>query len=355
MRLFTTLVTENLEMKNRIFRSATAEVMADEDGRVTESLIELYRNLAKGGASTIITGFMYVSEDGKAIEKMVGISKDEHIEGLSKLVSEVKKVDESVVFVAQLCHAGRQTRVSEPVAPSRVEDPSTGIVPRELRKEEIERIVDDFAKSAERAERAGFDAVQLHSAHGYLLSQFISPHTNRREDEYGKRRGKIILDILERIKERCEIPVMIKMNACDFIPRGLEVKDAVEIAKTLEKAGLELIEVSGGMHESAFHYKENMISRRIQKEEAYFAEFAKKIKREVEIPVGCVGGIRSVEVAEKLLEHLDFISLSRPLIRDPLLPAKWMRGESSESDCISCNRCLERIRRGEPLRCEMIR
>jgi len=326
--------------------------MAEERGGVSDELIELYRNLAAGGSSTLITGFMYISEDGKAMNKMLGISDDMHIKGLSKLVSEVKRVQKDVIFVAQLCHAGRQTRVSTPVAPSPVKDPSTGIVPRELTREEIERIIEDFANSARRGEKAGFDAIQLHAAHGYLLSEFISPHTNRRKDEYGKKRERILLDVIERIKERSRIPVFIKINACDFVPGGLEVGEAARIARVLQE-DLELIEVSGGMHESAYHHREDMISKKIKGEEAYFAEFAKKIKKEVEIPVGCVGGIRSVSLAEKLLEELDFISLSRPLIRDPMLPKKWEEGPAEKSDCTSCNLCLERIRRGDPLGCEV--
>lgn len=352
MKIFSPLETENLEFENRIFRSATAEGMANERGEVTEPLIRLYRNLSAGGSGAVITGFMYVSEGGKAIEKMTGISSDSHLEGLSKLVSEVKKERKDVIFVVQLCHAGRQTRVSEPVAPSAVRDPSSGIIPRELRKEEIERIIEEFADGSKRAEKAGFDAVQLHSAHGYLLSQFLSPHTNRRRDEYGRERERILIEILERIEERSGIPVMIKMNASDFVPGGLDVEEAARIAKRIEEH-LELIEVSGGMHESSYYHGENMISRRIEGENAYFAGLAAKIKENVEIPVGCVGGIRSISLAEKLLETLDFVSLSRPLIRDPMLPERWRRGEVSASDCISCNLCLERIRSGKSLRCEM--
>lgn len=352
MLLFSPLELGDLTAENRIVRSATAEGLAEQDGSVSEPLVKLYKTLASGGSGVIITGFMYVSESGKAIEKMTGISRDEHVKGLSKLVSEVKKVNRNVILVAQLCHAGRQTRVSEPVAPSPVRDPSTGIIPRELTKEEIERIIEEFAEASRRAEKAGFDAIQLHSAHGYLLNQFLSPHTNRRKDEYGKEREKVLVEILERIKERCRIPIMIKINASDFVPGGLTVEETSRIMKRVEEH-LELIEVSGGMHESSYYYGENMISRRVRGEDAYFAEFAVKIKEKVEAPIGCVGGIRSISLAERLLETLDFISLSRPLIRDPMLPKRWRMGEVLTSDCISCNLCLERIRRGESLRCEM--
>ena len=183
--LFTSVETEKLKMRNRIVRSATAESMATKEGFVTDELIELYKKLAEGGAGTIITGYMFVSEDGRASYRMTGISDEKHVNGLRRLVGEVKRVDD-VVFIAQLAHAGRQTILGNAIAPSAVKDPYTGVEPREMTKEDIERVIDAFANAALRAEKAGFDAVQLHAAHGYLLSEFISPHTNRRKDVYGR-------------------------------------------------------------------------------------------------------------------------------------------------------------------------
>lgn len=340
-----------IEVKNRLIRSATAESMATKEGFVTEDLIELYKKLAEGGVGTIVTGFMFVSPEGRASFKMTGISGDEHIEGLSRLVSDVKKVAKDVVFVAQLAHAGRQSFIN-PIAPSAVKDLFTGLVPREMTKEEIGKVIEDFANSAIRAEKAGFDAVQLHCAHGYLLSEFISPYTNRRRDEYGTEREKILLDIMERIRERSRIPVMVKMNACDFVPNGLDIKDATRIAKRLEKNGFEAIEVSGGMYESIYHTGFNVVSQKVSKSgEAYFKDFAFKIKEVVEIPVILVGGIRSLSVAEDVLKFVDFVAMSRPLIRDPHLPRKMMRGEVTRSDCKSCNLCLTKIFEGEKLAC----
>ncbi len=350
--LFTSAETENLRMKNRLVRSATAESMATKEGYVTPQLMELYRKLAEGGVGTIITGYMFVSEDGRSSYKMTGISRDEHVEGLSKLVSEVKRVDKDVVFVAQLAHAGRQTTLGNAIAPSAVKDLFTGVEPREMTREDIERVIEDFINAAIRAEKAGFDAVQLHAAHGYLLSEFISPYTNRRRDEYGQERAKILLDIFEGIREKSRIPVMIKMNACDFIPGGLEIDEAVRIARLLDDAGFEAIEVSGGMYESIYHNRYNVVSQKVAKSgEAYFREYAFRIKEAVETPVIAVGGIKSLQVAESLLEKVDFVSMSRPLIRDPYLPLKIMRGEADRSDCKSCNLCLTAIFEGKPLGC----
>ncbi|MEM2727384.1 MAG: NADH oxidase, partial [Archaeoglobaceae archaeon] len=174
MKLFTPFESGDLKLKNRIVRSATAEAMA-EDGFVTQDHIELYKKLAEGGIGMIITGFMFVSDDGKAMPRMTGISRDEFVDGLKRLVAEVKKVDKNVFFVAQIAHAGRQTLISPPVAPSAVYDPSIDVMPRELTKDEIERIIEDFKNAVLRAEKAGFDGVQLHCAHGYLLSEFLSP------------------------------------------------------------------------------------------------------------------------------------------------------------------------------------
>jgi 2,4-dienoyl-CoA reductase-like NADH-dependent reductase (Old Yellow Enzyme family) len=352
--LFTPAETENLRMKNRIVKSATAESMATERGFVTEELIDFYRKLAEGGAGTIITGFMFVSENGRAGVKMTGISSDEHVSGLKKLVSEVKKADVEVNIVAQIVHAGRQSPFGDAVAPSPVPDPVTNIEPRELTKDEIEKIIEDFALAALRADKAGFDAVQLHAAHGYLLSQFLSPHTNRRKDEFGKERAKIVLDIFERIRERSRIPVMIKMNGSDFIPGGLEIHEARRIAKLLDNAGFEAIEVSGGMYESSHYTGYNVVCQKVQKSgEAYFRDFSRKIKEAVSIPVMAVGGIRSLNIAENLLRegYADFISMARPLIRDPYLPAKWMKGETDKSDCKSCNQCLNLMFSGGGLKC----
>lgn len=343
--------TENLLLKNRIVKSATAEGMATPEGFVTDPLIDFYRKLAEGGVGTIITGFMFVSEEGRAMKNMLGVSSDEHVKGLSKLLKEAKKADMDglkVKLAAQLVHAGRQSPFN-PVAPSAVLEATTNVMPRELSKEEIHGIIDDFANAAIRAEKAGFDAVQLHAAHGYLLSQFISPYTNRRRDEFGKERAKILLDIIGRIRERSKIPVLIKLNATDFIPGGLEVEEAVRIAKLLEEAGYEAIEVSAGMWESRLYTGFNVVCQNVERSgEAYFKEYAKKIKEKVGIPVILVGGIRSCEVAESLVgEYCDLVSMARPLIRDPYLPRRW---RESPSDCKSCNKCLKNISKA-PLTC----
>lgn len=275
---------------------------------------------------------------------MTGISRDEHVSGLKKMVDEVRKTSSSRILVAQISHAGRQG--IHPVAPSPAFDPVMNVIPRELSREEIEQIIDAFATAARRAEKAGFDAVQLHAAHGYLLSEFISPHTNRRLDEYGKERARILLEIKERIEEKSRIPVLIKMNATDFIPGGLEVHEAARIAKLLDRAGFEAIEVSGGMFESAHHTGYNVVCQKVSKSgEGYFKEFARKIKEAVNIPVIAVGGIRSRAFAERMIKegYADMISMARPLIRDPYLPLKWMRDEGQASDCKSCNVCLRSV------------
>jgi 2,4-dienoyl-CoA reductase-like NADH-dependent reductase (Old Yellow Enzyme family) len=345
MVLFSPLELDSITVENRIVKSATAESMADDDGFVTEKFVEFYKRLAEGGAGVAITGHMFVMDDGKAHRKMTGISRDEHVSSLKKMIEEVKKVNKTQILVAQISHAGRQGPFN-PVAPSPIPDPVMKVTPRELTKEEIEEIIDSFGDAARRAEKAGFDAVQLHAAHGYLLSEFISPHTNRRKDEYGKERAKILLDIKERIDEKTRIPVLIKMNANDFIPGGLEIDEAMRIAKLLEKAGFEAIEVSGGMFESAHHTGYNVVCQNVSKSgEGYFKEFTKKIKEAVSIPVIAVGGIRSKAFAERLIKegYADMVSMARPLIRDPYLPIRWMRNEIEASDCKSCNLCLRSV------------
>lgn len=353
MKLFSPFEIKSIKIPNRIVRSATYEKMADEDGFVTEQLIDLYIKLAKGGVGLIITGNVLVHVSGRSAPKMLCIHNDFYIESLKKLTDAVHKAGGKIVI--QLSHGGRQCAKiflggADPVAPSAVYESVYKVMPKELTNEEIWELIDAFGKAAKRAREAGFDGVQLHGAHGYLINQFLSPYTNRRDDYWGgdeERRFHFLEEVYLSIRDNVgyDYPVMIKLNACDFIEGGLTVEESLRIAKKLENLGIDAIEVSGGIVESKPELRPVRTGIDGPQKEAYFREFSREFKRNLKVPIMLVGGIRTCAVAEDILQkqEADLISLSRPLIREPNLPKKWMKGKET-ADCISCNRCMQFMR-----------
>ncbi len=353
MKLFSPFKIKTIKMKNRIVRSATYEKMADEDGFVTDQLINLYVNLAKGGAGLIITGNALVHVSGRSAPKMLCIHNDFYIEGFKKLTSSVHSAGGKIVI--QLSHGGRQCSSillygNPPVAPSSVYEPVYKVMPRELTHEEIWELIESFGKAARRAKQAGFDGIQIHGAHGYLINQFLSPYTNRRNDYWGgdeERRFHFLEEVYQSIRDNVgyDYPVMIKLNACDFVEGGLTLEESLRIAKRLENMGIDAIEVSGGIVESKPEERPVRMKIDSPEKEAYFREFSREFKKNLTVPIMLVGGIRSRAVAENILQKndADLVSLSRPLIREPDLPNKWKKGKE-KSDCISCNECMRFIK-----------
>lgn len=362
MKIFTPFEIKTIKMTNRIVRSATYEKMADEDGFVTEQLINLYVTLAKGGVGLIITGNALVHVSGRNAPKMLCIHNDFYIDGLRKLTNAVHEVGGKIVI--QLNHGGRQCASlflggAQPVAPSEVYEPVYKVMPRQLTQEEIWEIIDSFGKAARRAKEAGFDGVQIHGAHGYLVNQFLSPYTNRRDDYWGgdeERRFHFLEEVYQSIRDNVgyDWPVMIKLNACDFVEGGLTLEESLRIAKKLENFGIDAIEISGGIVESKPEERPVRMKINTPQKEAYFREFSREFKKALKVPIMLVGGIRSRSVAEEILQkqEADLISLSRPLIREPDLPKKWMQGKET-SDCISCNGCM-RFMKLEYVKCTQL-
>jgi 2,4-dienoyl-CoA reductase-like NADH-dependent reductase (Old Yellow Enzyme family) len=348
--LFSPIQIGQLQLINRFVRSATHDYLADDkEGKITERQLRLYHNLSLGQIGLIITGHAYVHQSGKASPRQIAVDNEDKIPGLKRLTEIVHQTDSGSAIFLQLAHAGRQTRPQLcqqiPIAPSAVYDPVAKIIPKELSSEEIKEVINWFIQAAIRAKEAGFDGVQIHAAHGYLLSSFISPHTNRRTDEWGgswKKRSKILRAIVKGIKNSCGpgFPVMMKMNATDFLPDGLSLEEALKIAISLEKAGLDAIEISGGMNEAG---KGSVWpGLREEQEEGYFVPLAAAIKKELTIPVSGLGGIRTFRIAESLVAkgQVDLISMSRPFINEPLLLLKFRNRQWEKSPCISCNRCF---------------
>lgn len=360
MMLFEPFDIRNIALKNRIVRSATYEKMATLDGFVTDKLIDLYKNLALGGAGLIITGNVLVHTSGYSAIQQMCIHNDYYIEGLKKLVKAVH--DHGSKIVIQLVHGGRQCFSfllggKDAIAPSAVYDPSIKVMPREMTNDEIWEVIYSFASAGRRAVEAGFDGIQLHGAHGYLISSFLSPHTNKRQDYWGgdeQRRFHFVEEVYNAIIKDVgeDFPIMIKMNADDFLPEGLKIDEALRIAKKLQYIGFSAIEVSGGMYES----KGTTVRMKIDsvEKEAYFKEYSIRFKETCSIPIMLVGGIKTRSVAEQLLQerYADLISMARPLVREPDLPNKFKTGKET-SDCISCNGCM-RFLKIDYVRCTKI-
>ncbi len=359
-KLFEPSSIGTLRIKNRFVRSATWEGMAAEDGSCTSRLVELTGDLAKGEVGLIVSGHAFVSPEGQAGPWQLGIHDDKSIPGLSQMARAAH--DGGSTIVVQLAHAGLQAATPltkmEAVGPSSLPR-DDGSHCKEMSLAQIQQTVDAFVAGAARAKAADFDGVQIHAAHGYLLSQFLSPHYNRRHDEFGgtvERRARIVLDILGRIKSTLGtgFPVLIKMNSEDFIDDGLTVDEALQIAHLLEEAGIDAIELSGGTADEASQFKPVRRGRLPSEEkEVFYRDAARRYKETIKVPLILVGGIRSYSVAEELIHDgvADFVSLSRPLIREPGLVARWKSGDTAKSECGSCNLCFKPILEGKGVYC----
>lgn len=346
--LFEETTINGLTMRNRMLRSATWEGMCEQDGRPTERLINCYRDLAKGGIGLIITGYAFVRLDGKHNPGQMGIHTDDFADDYKKMIQAVHEAGGKIAI--QLVHAGGQANAEiagrQPLAPSAVKVDQFPGMPAELERDEISNIIRAFGEAAYRAKSWGFDAVQLHGAHGFLINQFLSPLTNRRTDEYGgsiENRSRFVLEVYQKVRETVgsDYPVLIKLNAADYTDGGLEIDDSVYAAKKLAEAGINAIEVSAGTSASG---EKSPVRDKINKseKEAYNLELARRIKKAISCPVMVVGGFRSYRVAEKALRDygMDYISMARPLIREPGLANRWLHDDRKRARCISCNKCF---------------
>ncbi|NHJ21183.1 MAG: NADH:flavin oxidoreductase, partial [Candidatus Lokiarchaeota archaeon] len=298
---------------------------------------------------------------GTASQYQVRLDNDSYILDHRKLVETVHNYSE-VKIAAQIAHTGRQGVHPKypPVAPSPIPDKITGLTPRELTKLEIEELIQKFVATGRRAYESGYDMVQLHAAHGYFLSNFISPYTNRRIDDYGgsnENMTRILTEIYDGIKDEVgkHFPVTIKLQTQDFVPGGLEMEQSIEIAKILVNKGFDAIEPSGGIGETQIGTKNAYPSRQIKspEEENYFLPVVKKLKPFMKnSKMMLMGGIKNPISAENFLKTgvTDFISICRPLIYEPNLPNRWMSGDLSPAKCTSCNSCYVTIFTG-PVYC----
>ncbi|MDO8785383.1 MAG: NADH:flavin oxidoreductase [Syntrophales bacterium] len=357
-KLFEPSIINGMTLKNRFVRSATWEGMAKDDGTCTPGIVDLMVSLAKGGVGLIITGHAYVRRDGQASPRQLGVYKDELISGLEKMTRAVHEKDGKIVM--QLAHAGfhalGELTGQPPISPSAVEIQSK-LAPKEMTVQDIKEIIQAFAQAAERAKNAGFDGVQIHAAHGYLLSQFLSPVYNHRTDAYGgdiHNRARALLEVFQAIRKAVgpDYPVLVKLNTRDFVENGLKLEDSLQVGSMLSQEGADAIELSGGLPTTL---KLGPIRRGIKSEdrEAYFREEARAFKGKIQVPLILVGGIRSYHVAEELVDTgvADYISMSRPFIREPALINRWLAGDLRKAACISDNQCFIPASAGEGIYC----
>lgn len=338
--LFDKINFGTIEMKNRFIRSATYEKLADESGHMTKELFKVYENLAKGDVGLIITSYAYIMEWEKPNPKMMGFYDDSFIEDYKDMIDMVHSFGSKIVL--QAVYGGSQTTYNTENrviwGPSAVPQIRTGVIPKKMTKENIKELINAFGDSAERSKKAGFDGIQIHGAHGYLLSEFLDPHHNKRDDEYGgsiENRGRIIFEIYDEMRRRVgdEYPVGIKINCSDFREDGLNLEECKYVCKELDNREISFIEISGG-------------NFRTEKGEAYYEKQAEEIAREVKAPVALVGGLRSVDNIEEILNktEIEAFSLCRPLIAEPDLVKRWQCGELGKSKCVTCGKCLSRDR-----------
>lgn len=362
--LFDKTNINTLELKNRFVRSAVWEGLADDAGRVTPELTGMMETLAENEVGLIITGHAYVATDAQAGPWQLGAYSRDLLPGLKQMTEAVHLKDGKIFL--QLAHAGAHAADNitgiKPQGPSRIKG-RFGSTCGEMTPGKIQSVADRMADAADLAKTAGFDGVQIHAAHGYLLSQFLSPLTNKREDDYGgslEKRARIVFEVLRAVRDRVGplFPVIIKINSEDFLEGGFQISHMVKTAKKLAAEGVDAIEISGGtiLNPQKTHCARTQHPKSIE-DEAYYRKAARQLKQEVSIPLILVGGIRSWKAAACLLDQgiTDFISLGRPLIAQPDLVQKWRLSESAEkSICISCNKCYEPLLAGHGVSCPVL-
>lgn len=321
----------NLNLKNRLIRSATWEAMCDSNGDFSKKLIDLYEELATGGVGAIITGFTSVSQLDTGLKGMMRLCDDNLIPKYKTLTQGVKAQDCKILTQLAL---GEYIKVDSSGKKSKVKID-------DLSQNDINNIITLFANAARRAKQAGFDGVQIHASHGFFLSRFINSAYNHRTDSYGgssKKRAKILVDILAAIREVApDIHVTVKINCNDFVQGAGNSEDSMVACLELAKHNIDSIEVSGnGTSHSII---------RPMIDEAYFLDFAKELSKETSTPIILVGGHRSIENMNNILNEtkIDHFSMSRPLIREPNLPNRWKNGDTGYSTCTSCNGCYRSI------------
>ncbi|MDD3149625.1 MAG: NADH:flavin oxidoreductase [Candidatus Gastranaerophilales bacterium] len=349
LSLFDETKINSMKLKNRFIRSAVWMNMADEKGQPTEKLISAYENLAKGGVGTIITGYANILPDERTTPNMLGAYSMDLIPKHKILTDKIHKYNTNIIL--QLAYGGSQTRYTAEskkiLAPSAIQHKRFGIMPKEMNRSDFKKVKEGFANAALMAKKAGYDGVQIHCAHGYLLSQFLSPYYNRRTDEYGgnkENRTRFLLEIIDAVREKVnkDFNVFVKINCSDFDEGGLDFEDSEYTCIEIAKKGIDAIEISGGM--ALNDPGKEVFRKRIfsdSDKQSYFREFATKLAEKIDIPVILVGGNRTYTLMEELLNNtkIQYFSLARTLICENDLINKWKKDRQYRPKCVACNKC----------------
>lgn len=353
MKLFEPTKVGNLRLKNRMVMPPMGTRLANEVGGVTETMKNYYEERARGGVGLVIVEITWVDRPvGKYETTQLSVDSDRYIAGLNELAEAVQAHGARIAL--QLHHAGRQGYGPHLVSASAVPNPNTGVVARPLSIEEIETLIEAYAEGARRAKQAGFDAVEVHGAHGYLVCQFLSPHTNKRTDEYGgstEGRARFALEIVQRIKQKVgeDFPISFRLSADEYVEGGLTLEESQVIAQMLEGVGVTVLHISAGNFESL-----PWIIQPSGLPKGCLVHLAEGIKRVVNIPVIAAGSIGDPRLAEQVLqeEKADLIAVGRGLIADPELPRKAAEGRFEDiRPCIRCNQCLATTTLHRHIRC----
>ena len=342
--IFDPIMIGSIFAKNRIVRSATAEMKADEHGRITDGYGPIFEDLAKGGTGVIITGMFGVDANSGFGGRTPNAYNENFVRDFRNLADMVHAYDCRIVV--QLVHSGAKAVPEGGGAPL---GPSDMTLPRAkpakaMTKQDVEALAESFASAAARCKEAGADGVQIHGAHGYLISQFLSPSTNKRTDEYGGDivgRGRILLEMLDAMRRAVgqDFPIWIKINCKDLVEESITLDECIWLCMEMEKRGLSAIELSAGMG----YGRDSSPSKLIKDEndEGSFAAEALILAEKVDIPVISTGGFRTPDVIESWLNKgkIEGIGLSRPLICEPDLVLRWQGGDRKKARCISCSGC----------------
>lgn len=347
-KLFSTFDIGHLHLRNRIVMAPLGNNLSNEDGTVSDRALAYYAERAKGGAGLIITESSPTSKFSRHRAKCICAYDDSFLPGLKRLVEVVHSYGTAIAL--QLIHAGRmvdsELTGTPPVAPSPVPRWPDAPVPKALEIEEIYEIIGDFGSEARRAKEAGFDAVEIHGAHGYLIHDFLSPRINKRKDAYGgtsEKRLRFAIEVVRRVREEVgpSYPIIFRLSAKEYVEGGYDLNESLDWCKELEREGVNVIHITGGTNETLLagvHAVSPMMFPL-----AYHAASAEAVKRVVKIPVIAVGRINHPSVAEQILRkgQADLVSVGRAFLADPHWPAKAARGEEDRiRQCVACNQCV---------------
>ena len=364
--LFDPTNLNGMTLRNRTIRSATYEGLADNDGACTEAMTDLVSHVAEGGIGLLITGYAFVSPEGRGLPRQMGLHSDAMIAPLRAMADAVHA--HGGKLVVQIAHSGAETLTQitgyEPLGPSAI-DPgpsilrrTPGVACREMTQADIHRVVVAFGAAAARAQQAACDGVQIHSAHGYLLNQFLSPHYNKRLDGYGgslENRARFLREVVDETHRVTgpAFPILVKINSDDFLEDGFTPEEMTVVCKMLEEHGVDAIELSGTTLTGKIAGPIRKGNPETEADEVYYRHAGRLYKEHVAVPLIHVGGIRSYSVAQELVEtgEADYVAFSRPLIREPNLVARWQSGDRSRSKCISCNECTGPLHHGLGIKC----